>query len=160
MYDKLLLHLFQIVSHSGFSTYITFAMCLDIHYVYIHSKSYISRQARMTYNLEWSTCDIQMTYIITGALAPGCPAPVACPDASPSPQPTKPWAGVMVKVPSLVLANWWNISTNHMCLSVDRKDDWYTPKWWQDACWSWWLGATLGEEEDMECNPMELKTKV
>jgi hypothetical protein len=26
-----------------------------------------------------------------------------------------------VKVPSLVLVNWWNISTNHMCLSVDSK---------------------------------------
>jgi hypothetical protein len=41
--------------------------------------------------------------------------------------PCSPWAYVWVlavgvsESPQFVLANWWNLSTNHICLSVDRK---------------------------------------
>jgi hypothetical protein len=35
----------------GFSRYIVFSMYLDIVYIYVHSKSYISRKAKTSYNL-------------------------------------------------------------------------------------------------------------
>ena len=44
---------FQIVSRSGFSRYMPPATHLDIHYVWIHSKNYLYRKAKTTYNLEW-----------------------------------------------------------------------------------------------------------
>jgi len=43
---------FQIIRRFGFSTYIAFAMHLDIHYVLIHSKGNEPRKAKMSYNLE------------------------------------------------------------------------------------------------------------
>jgi hypothetical protein len=49
---KMLLPLFQIVSRFGFSRFIAFPMHLDIHYVQIHSKNYVSRNAKTTCNLK------------------------------------------------------------------------------------------------------------
>ena len=40
--------LFQIVSHSNFSRYVTFATHIDTYYANIHSKSYVFRKARKT----------------------------------------------------------------------------------------------------------------
>jgi hypothetical protein len=49
---KQILHPFQIIRRFGFSRYIAFSMYLDIVYIYVHSKSYVSRKAKMSYNLE------------------------------------------------------------------------------------------------------------
>lgn len=51
--SKVMLPLFQITSRFGFSMQIVSPMHLDIGYVKIHSKIYVSRKARTTYNLEW-----------------------------------------------------------------------------------------------------------
>lgn len=51
----LLLHSFQIINRSGLSRYIDFTMYIDIIYIQVYSKNYVSRNARTTYNLEWST---------------------------------------------------------------------------------------------------------
>ena len=45
-------NLFQTIGHFGFSRYIVFDMHLDIHYVEIHSKNYVSRKAKTTYSLD------------------------------------------------------------------------------------------------------------
>jgi hypothetical protein len=44
---------FQIVSHFNLSRFISFTMYLDMLCIKIHSKSYIPRKAKTTYNLEW-----------------------------------------------------------------------------------------------------------
>lgn len=44
---------FQIIGHFGFSRSIAFGMRLDIPYILIHSKLYVSRKAKMSYNLKW-----------------------------------------------------------------------------------------------------------
>jgi hypothetical protein len=49
---KVVLPPFQI-RNFGFFRYIAFAMYLDIHYVWIHSKNNIAKKAKTSYNLEW-----------------------------------------------------------------------------------------------------------
>jgi hypothetical protein len=48
----IVLHPFQIIRCFGFSWYIAFAMYLDIVYIQMHGKSYVSWKAKMSYNLE------------------------------------------------------------------------------------------------------------
>lgn len=45
-------HLLQIVSRSGFYRYIDFATHLHMQYVKIHSKIYVSKKDKTTYNLD------------------------------------------------------------------------------------------------------------
>ena len=49
----LLLPLSQIIKRFGIFRFIIFAMYLDITYIQVHSKSYESRKAKTSYNLEW-----------------------------------------------------------------------------------------------------------
>ena len=42
---------FQIIRHFGYYRYIAFTIYLDIVCTYVHSKSYVSRKAKMSYNL-------------------------------------------------------------------------------------------------------------
>jgi hypothetical protein len=37
-----------------FSVYIALTMYLDLVYIFLHSKIYVSRKAKTSYNLEWS----------------------------------------------------------------------------------------------------------
>jgi len=46
------LHLFQITRRLGFSRCKAFAIYIDIHYVYIHSKSNVSIKFKTSYNFE------------------------------------------------------------------------------------------------------------
>ena len=55
---------FQIVGPFGKSRYISFDMHLDIHYVLIHSKIYISRFVKTTYNLERRKYNSEMCFKI------------------------------------------------------------------------------------------------
>jgi hypothetical protein len=48
----LLLPPFQIIRRFGFSRYIAFTMYLHIVYIQVHSKNYVSRKAKTSYNLE------------------------------------------------------------------------------------------------------------
>jgi hypothetical protein len=43
---------FQIIRRFGFSRYIVFPMYLDMLHIQVHSKSYISKKVKMSYNLE------------------------------------------------------------------------------------------------------------
>jgi hypothetical protein len=48
----MLLTPFQIIRHFGFSTYIAFIVYLDIIYIQVYSKNYVSRKSKTSYNLE------------------------------------------------------------------------------------------------------------
>jgi len=52
MSSYLLLPMFQIVGHFRIYRYITFAMHLDIHYVWIYNKNTLSKFTKTTYNSE------------------------------------------------------------------------------------------------------------
>jgi hypothetical protein len=50
--DKIIFPSFKIIRRFDFSIYISFSMYLDIVYIYVHCKNYVSRKTKIFYNLE------------------------------------------------------------------------------------------------------------